>query len=260
MYRIDLNLFDRVKRVFPSDRHELRRAAMNYQYIKREYWDWKSELDLPKTYPSAELELCYIAINAACQHFESSLDFALGLEYLLEEKRTNIIPPICIMLRQTLESALTANWLCSEPEIRNMAHRGFRITMRDLNNQYGFADHVKTHEPMSVNNRFLNIEKIADMKMKMLFIGNKLQFDGNQTNEKFAPIVGRMFRNTTFAGQKQNLTWAYMMLSAIGHGTWLGFYPSEKELTYLINLKDTCLREGLNKLKARTSRLRELAI
>ena len=95
--------------------------------------------------------------------------------------------------------------------------------------------------------------------MKMLLIGNKLQFDGSQTNEKFSPIVGRMFRSTTFGGQKQNLTWAYMMLSSIGHGTWLGFYPSEKEFTYLINLKDICLRDGLNKLKARTARLIEIS-
>ena len=113
---------------------------------------------------------------------------------------------------------------------------------------------------MSVNNNFLNIEKIAEMKMKMLLIANKHKFDGNQTNEKFAPIVGKMFRNTTFAGEKQNLTWAYMMLSAIGHGTWLGFYPSEKEFTHLINLKDICLREGLNKMRARSAGLIELAV
>ena len=61
-------------------------------------------------------------------------------------------------------------------------------------------------------------------------------------------------------GDKLNLTWAYTLLSSIAHGTWLGFYPSEKELTYLVNLKDICTRESLNMIKARLSKLIDISI
>lgn len=259
MNRIDLTLFDRVKRVFPSDRHELRRAAINFQSIKREYWDWKSELDLPKKYPTSEIDLCYLAVNTACQHFESSLDFAQGLEYMLAEKRANIIPAICILLRQSFESAITAHWICAESDVRNLAQRGYQVAIRDLNNKYNLAEQLYNFEPMHYNYKNLNVEKIADEKLKLLLIGNKLEFSSKLAKEIYAPLITRLFKNANIGGEKMNLTWAYMMLSAVGHGTWLGFYPSDKEFTYLINLKDLTLREGLNRLKARSTNLIELA-
>jgi hypothetical protein len=260
MNRINIHKFDRVKSVFPSDRHELRRAAINYQSIEREYMDWKSELDLPTNYTSLEMELCFAAITTACQHFESSFETANSLRCLLEDKRKNHLSAICILLRQSFEATLTANWLCSETDLRIIAQRGYQITLRDLHNQYGFANQLSNFEPMNYNYKNINKEKLAEMKMKLLLVGNKLEFSGKLVQEIHSPMVARMFRNAYIGGDKLNLTWAYTLLSSIAHGTWLGFYPSEKELTYLVNLKDVCTRESLNMIKARLSKLLDLPI
>jgi len=253
MHRIDLNLFDRVKMTFPSDRHELRRTAINYHYIKREYLDWKSELDLPKKYSSPEMELYYLAVTTAFQHFESSLDFSQGLEYLLEEKRANIMPAICILLRQALESAFTANYLCNDSKIRSLAQRGYKIAVRDLNNQTALAQKMQEYDSMNYNLKFLNVSSLMKQKMHLLKIGNKLGFGGQDVNEIYNPWITKLFKNISIGGEIYNLSWAYMMLSSIGHGTWLGFYPSEKDISRLLTIKDASLRVTLNLLKARTA-------
>ena len=258
MNRIYLQIFDRVKNVFPSDRHELRRAAINFQSIERQYFDWKSELDLPKSYPSTELDLCYAAISTACQHFEASFVTANSLRVLLEDKQTNHISALCILLRQTFEATLTANWLCSEPDFRIIAQRGYQITLRDLHNQYGFANQLSNHEPTNFNYKKINREALLAMKTQLLLIGNKLEFSGKLAQEINTPMVAKMFKNAYIGGQQLNLTWAYTLLSSVAHGTWLGFYPSEKELAYLVNLKDKCASESLNMLKARASKLEAL--
>ena len=255
MHRIEFNLFDRAKQYFPSDRHELRTAARNHHYINREYQDWKSQLDLPNTYENPELELYYIAIITAFQHFESSLEFSQAIEDLLHEKRRNNMPAICILLRQSMESAFTASWLSSQSDIRSVAQRGFQITVRDLNNRYNFAAALQLHEPSFFHNRSINMKEIERQKLNLLLVGNQYGFNGKEIKEIFSPLITRLFKNIVIGGEKQNLSWIYMMLSAIGHGTWLGFYPSEKELTALIKLKDQCLRETLNRLKARTDKL-----
>lgn len=258
MNRIYLEIFDRVKNVFPSDRHELRRAAINYQSIERQYFDWKTELDLPKSYPSAELNLCYAAISTACQHFEASFVTANSFRYMLEDKQTNHLSALCILLRQTFEATLTANWLIAETDFRTISQRGYQITLRDIHNQYGFANQLSNHEPTNFNYKKINREKLLEMKTKLLLVGNKLEFSGKLAQEINTPMVAKMFKNAYIGGQQLNLTWAYTLLSSVAHGTWLGFYPSEKELTYLINLKDTCTRESLNMIKARVSKLLEI--
>lgn len=257
MNRIDLKLFDRVKLNFPSDRHELRREARNYRQIRYEFQDWKSELDLPKNYPTHEMQLYYLAINTAIQHFESSLEFAQGLEYLLEEKRANIMPAICMLLRQTLESAFTASWLCSEPDIRTIANRGYKITVRDLNNLDSIANKLQDYDALNYNLKFIDVDRIHKQKLDLLIIGNEMGFSGKEARDLFNPLISRLYKNITLGGEKHNLTWAYLMLSAIGHGSWLGFYPSEKDITNLIRIKDKSLRVTLNHLKTRVERLVE---
>jgi hypothetical protein len=252
MHRIDLNLFDRVKQIFPSDRHELRRTSINYQFIKREYLDWKSELDLPKKYSSQEMDLYYLAVNTALQHFESSLDFSQGLEYLLEEKRANIIPAICMLVRQTLESAFTASWLVSDTDTRRTAMRGYQITIRDLHNQYGVAKKLQEQFKLEHRLRFIDPEHLDKQRLELLLIGNQLDYSSKEVKEIFSPLITRLFKRVSIGGEVHNLSWAYQLLSAIGHGTWMGFYPSDKEFTQLLNIKDASLRVTLNQLKAKS--------
>ena len=252
MNRIDLNLFDRVKTAFPSDRHELRRTALNYRFIKREYLDWQSELDLPKKFSSPEMELYYLAVTTAFQHFESSLDFSQGLEYLLEEKRANIMPAICILVRQTLESAFTASWLVSDTEIRNTAMRGYQITIRDLHNQYGVAKKLQEHFNLMHKLRFQDPEYLDKRRLELLLIGNQLGYSSKEVKEIFSPLITRLFKRVSLGGEVHNLSWAYQLLSAISHGTWMGFYPSDKEISQLLKIKDASLRVTLNQFKSRT--------
>lgn len=252
MNRIDLRLFDRVKKNFPSDRHELRRTAINYEFIKREYFDWKSELDLPKKYATHEMELFYIAITTAFQHFESSLDFSQGLECLLREKQANIMPAICILLRQTLESAFTASWLCSDKEIRITAMRGYQISIRDLSNQSGVLKRIQNENALGYKLKFMDPDRIEQQRMELLLIGNKLGFSSREVKEIYSPMVGRLFKKVSLGGEVHNLSWAYQLLSAIGHGTWMGFYPSDKEINQLLTIKDASLRVTLNQLKSKS--------
>jgi len=255
MHRIDLNLFDRVKTTFQSDRHELRRTSINYQFIKREYLDWKSELDLPKKYSSPEMEMYYLAVNTAFQHFESSLDFSQGLEYLLEEKRANIMPAICILVRQTLESAFTASWLVSDTDFRRTAMRGYQITIRDLHNQYGVAKKLQEQFKLEHKLRFVDPDHLDKQRLELLLIGNQLEYSSKEVKEIFSPLITRLFKRVSIGGEIHNLSWAYQLLSAIGHGTWMDFYPSDKEISQLLKIKDASLRVTLNQLKARSQAL-----
>lgn len=102
------------------------------------------------------MELYYLAVTTAFQHFESSLDFSQGLEYLLEEKRENIMPAICILVRQTLESAITASWLISDADVRMTAMRGYQISIRDLHNQYGVAKKLQDQTTLNYNLKSIN--------------------------------------------------------------------------------------------------------
>lgn len=253
MNRINPKLFDRAKKYFPSDRHELRVAAGNFHYIKREYEDWKSELDLLHNFTTPEMELYYLAISTAMHHFETSFEFSQALEYLLDHRRANIVPAICIILRQSLESALTASWICAEPDIKNIAQRGFQVTIRDLNNQYNFAKELRAYDSADHNLTHINMEQIEMRKLELLIIGNQLGYRGRQVKEIYKPLITKLFKNSEFAGKKRNLNWAYTLLSSIGHGTWIGFYPADKELTAMVKMRDQSLRETLNKLRTRTA-------
>ena len=197
------------------------------------------------------MELYYLAVTTAFQHFESSLDFSQGLEYLLEEKRENIMPAICILVRQTLESAFTASWLISDADVRMTAMRGYQISIRDLHNQYGVAKKLQDQTTLNYNLKFINPEKLEEQRLELLLIGNKLGYSSKEVKEIFSPLITRLFKRVSLGGEVQNLSWAYQLLSAIGHGTWMGFYPSDKEINHLLKIKDASLRVTLNQLKAR---------
>ena len=197
------------------------------------------------------MELYYLAVTTAFQHFESSLDFSQGLEYLLEEKRENIMPAICILVRQTLESAFTASWLISGADVRTTAMRGYQISIRDLHNQYGVAKKLQDQTTLNYNLKFINPEKLEEQRLELLLIGNKLGYSSKEVKEIFSPLITRLFKRVSLGGEVQNLSWAYQLLSAIGHGTWMGFYPSDKEINHLLKIKDASLRVTLNQLKAR---------
>lgn len=252
MNRINTKLFDRTKKLFASDRHELRRVASVYWYTQREFEDWKKELSLPIKYETNELDLYYIGIKSAIQHFESSMDFAMALEMLINQPNANNVPAICMMLRQTYECVLTSKWILEENNSREVAKKAYRLTMRDLNNLRHYSNDLDRYD---INKHFvssISIPEIDAKKLALFKIGTELEFNGKELKRKQEPLIGKLFRTAKVGSRELDLSWAYMMMSSIGHGTWMGFYPSDRELTILLELKNQITREVFNMLKLRT--------
>ena len=134
MNRIDIKVFEYMKTQFRSDRHQLRQAARAYVEIQKNYKSWQSSITFPENTNDAELELVCLAFQAGMQYFESSFDFAIGLEEILHEKHANNLPTICILIRQSFECVLTTSWIFRSNIARELARTGFQLAARDMRN------------------------------------------------------------------------------------------------------------------------------